>query len=68
MTRLAIAAPPPFLRNDVDQLLERVHAIGREVIAPAAVEVDRDAHGRPSSTATGGWPRSTTALHASIPG
>ena len=43
MTRLAIAAPPPFLRNDVDQLLERVHAIGREVIAPAAVEVDRDA-------------------------
>src|SRR5688572_6954609 len=45
MTRaqLAIAAPPPFLRNDFEQLLERVHALGREVIAPAAVEVDRDA-------------------------
>jgi acyl-CoA dehydrogenase len=45
MTRaqLAIAAPPPFLRNDFEQLLERVHTLGRDVIAPAAVEVDRDA-------------------------
>jgi acyl-CoA dehydrogenase len=34
------ALDTPF---DFEALLERVHAIGREVIAPAAAEVDRDA-------------------------
>ena len=41
--QLALASSTPFYRNDFDKLLERVHAIGREVIAPAAPEVDRDA-------------------------
>ncbi len=40
--RLAIA-PAPTGAEDFAQLLERVHAIGREVIAPAAEAVDRDA-------------------------
>ena len=41
--QLAIAPSLPFTRNEFDALLERVHALGRDVIAPAAVEVDRDA-------------------------
>jgi len=40
--RLAIA-PAPTGDQDFARLLERVHAIGREVIAPAAEAVDRDA-------------------------
>lgn len=40
--RLALA-PAPAGAGDFDALLERVHAIGREVIAPAAPEVDREA-------------------------
>ena len=41
--QLAIANPSPLFRNDFEKLVERVHAIGREIIAPAAFEVDRDA-------------------------
>ncbi|HUP97834.1 MAG TPA: acyl-CoA dehydrogenase family protein [Usitatibacter sp.] len=41
--QLAIANPPPFQRTNFEQLLERVHVIGREVIARAASDVDRDA-------------------------
>jgi acyl-CoA dehydrogenase len=41
--QLAIAASPAPARDDFARLLERVHAIGREVIAPAAAAVDRDA-------------------------
>ena len=41
--QLAIAPALPFTRNEYDALLERLHAIGRDVIAPAAVAVDRDA-------------------------
>src|SRR4051812_49092202 len=34
---------PAHIQVDFQALLERVHVIGAEVIAPAAVEVDRDA-------------------------
>jgi acyl-CoA dehydrogenase len=40
--RLSLA-PAPAGAGDFASLLERVHALGREVIAPAAQEVDRDA-------------------------
>lgn len=40
--RLAIA-PAPAQSCDFDALLERVHAIGRDIVAPAADSVDREA-------------------------
>lgn len=40
--QLSIARLPPA-RDGFAALLERIHAIGRDVIAPAADEVDRDA-------------------------
>ena len=36
-------APAPLSATDFDALLQRVHALGRDVIAPAADAVDRDA-------------------------
>jgi acyl-CoA dehydrogenase len=44
--QLSIAPAPPPLPGGADPfaaILERVHAIGRDVVAPAADEVDRDA-------------------------
>jgi acyl-CoA dehydrogenase len=42
--QLAIAAPaPPPTRSEFDALVDRVHALGRDVIAPAAAAVDREA-------------------------
>ena len=40
--KLAIA-PAPLQGHDFEALLERVHAIGRDVVAPNAEAVDRDA-------------------------
>lgn len=37
------AASTPQLHPDLDKLLERIHTIGREIIAPNADDVDRDA-------------------------
>jgi len=36
-------AAPSAAPNDFASLLERVHAIGREIVAPNAEAVDRDA-------------------------
>lgn len=41
--QLAIAPALPATRTEFAALIERIHALGREVIAPTAVEVDRDA-------------------------
>jgi len=41
--QLAIAPSLPATRTEFAALLDRIHALGRDLIAPAAVEVDRDA-------------------------
>lgn len=41
--KLALAPEPTLQARDFEALMERLHAIGREVIAPHAAAVDRDA-------------------------